>query len=74
MAKHPRRLSLVKFDASRIPRGFRRKYPFRRNATYIFLGEIPNMPGHCVVADSRSGKIHSGYHTNNFVELEKDES
>jgi hypothetical protein len=74
MAKRPRRLSLVKFDVAGIPRGFRRKYPFRRNATYVFLGEIPNMPGHCVVADFRSGKFYSGYHTNNFVEISRDDT
>ena len=73
MAKTPRKLSLVRFDAARLPRGFRRKYPFRAGVAYVFLGEIPNMPGHCVVADHKSGQIHSGYHTDHFVELGKDE-
>jgi len=74
MAKIPRKLSLVRFDIARLPRGFRHKYPFRAGVAYIFLGEIPNMPGHCVVADHGSGKIYSGYHTDNFVELRKDET
>jgi hypothetical protein len=64
----------VKFDASRVPRGFRRKYPFRSEVAYVFIGEIPNMPGHCVVADSQSGQLYSGYHTDHFVELSKDET
>jgi hypothetical protein len=67
-------LSLVKFRAPRLPRGSRRKYPFRAGAAYVFFGEIPNMPGHCVVADYRSGQIHSGYHTDNFVELREEEA
>ena len=67
MAKIPRKLSLVRFDAARVPRASRRQYPFR-----VRLGEIPNMPGHCVVAD-HSGRIYSGYHTDHFIELRKDE-
>jgi hypothetical protein len=31
------------------------------------------MLGHCVVADHETGRIHSGYHTENFVELTEDE-
>ena len=69
MPRIPRRLSLVKFEPSGLPRGFRRKSPYRSGAPYVFFGEIPNMPGHCVVADQRSGKLYSGYHTDNFVEL-----
>jgi hypothetical protein len=73
MAKIPRKLSLVKFKASSMRRGFRNKYPFRIDATYIFIGEIPNMPGHCVLADHQTGKLYSGYHTDNFVELSGNE-
>ena len=74
MAKIPRKLSLVKFDAARFPRGFSGKYPFRTGLAYIFFGEIPNMPGHRVVADHRSEKIYSGYHTDNFIEIRKNET
>ena len=73
MAKIPRKLSLVRFDAARVPRASRRQYPFRVRSSYVFLGEIPNMPGHCVVADQQSGRIYSGYHTDHFIELRKDE-
>ena len=74
MPRVPRKLSLVKFDASRVARGSRRKYPFRAGVAYVFFGEIPNMPVHCVVADHRSGQIYSGYHTDNFVELTEEET
>ncbi len=30
----------------------------------LFMGEIPNMPGHCVFADPK-GKVHWGYHPDN---------
>jgi hypothetical protein len=74
MPRVPRKLSLVKFERRRLPRGSRRKYPFRAGAAYVFFGEIPNMPGHCVVADHRSGQIYSGHHTDNFVELAEEEA
>ena len=73
MTKIPRKLTLVRFDALRLPRGFRSQYPFRAGVAYVFMGEIPNMPEHCVVADLKSGKTYAGYHTDNFVELSKDE-
>ena len=72
MARIPRKLSLVKFDSSG-PRSLR-KYPFRAGTSYIFLGEIPNMRGHCVVADKRTGKIYAGYHTEHFTELRQSET
>lgn len=42
-------------------------------SAFIFLGEIPNMPEHCVVAGKNSGKIYSGYDIDNFEELSGDE-
>ena len=75
MKKAPRQYSLIKL------------YPEHRkwlevNATdsillkekaFVFLGEIPNMPEHCVIAGHESGKILSGYHIANFIELSEDE-
>ena len=40
----------------------------------IFLGEIPNMPDHCVLLDSVSHNVYAGYHTDGFVELTEDET
>ena len=48
-------------------------YPFTTQGRYIYMGEIPNMRGHCVVADHNTGQIFSGYHVENFVELTEDE-
>jgi len=40
--------------------------PFKNDTMFIYLGEIPNMPGHCVVIGHGSGKVYSGYHIENF--------
>jgi hypothetical protein len=66
---NPRQYSLCKFDAH----GAWEYYPFSESGTYIFLGEIPNMPGHCVTANYKTGQIYSGWHTNQFVEIPEDE-
>ena len=69
----PRYLSLVRFQFDVVPSEYHAKYPFVDGRTYVFFGEIPNMPGHCVVADHQTGQIYSGYHTENFIELTDDE-
>lgn len=48
-------------------------YPIMKEDRFIFLGEIPNMPDHCVLAGVKSGKIYSCYHTYDFIELTEDE-
>lgn len=70
----PRYLSLVRFSFDSLPTNYHAKYPFVDGRTYIFFGEIPNMPGHCVVADHTTGQLYSGYHTENFIELTDDET
>jgi len=72
--KQPRQYSLVRFDPGDIDVTFLDKYPFRKDGLYVFLGEIPNMTGHCVVVDHKTGVVHSGYHTENFVEIPEDEA
>jgi hypothetical protein len=71
--KNPRPLSLVKFNFDTMPVEYHSTYPFQAGAVYVFLGELVNMRGHCVVADHKTGQIYSGYHTDNFVELSEDE-
>jgi hypothetical protein len=36
---------------------------------FVFLGELTNMPAHCVLAGHNSGRIYVGYLTNNFVKI-----
>ena len=73
MPKMPKPLSLVKFVFGDIPKNYHDKYPFLEGQVCIFHGEIPNMPGHCVVSDRKTGKLFSCYHTENFIELDPDE-
>lgn len=54
-SKKPKPLSLVRFDFDSVPLKYRRKYSFKRDASYVFFGEIANMRGHCVVADAKTG-------------------
>ncbi len=68
-AQIPRQYSLVRFRFDLMPV----EYPFVPDGVYVFFGDIPNMPGHCVVADHKSGRIYSGYHTENFTELPSDD-
>jgi len=65
--------ALVKFDYKKLPEEHHEFYPFKENQVYIFLGEIAQMPGHCIVIEMKSGKIFSGYHTENFTELTEEE-
>jgi len=42
------------------------------NNVFLYLGEIPNMRGHCAVVD-RNGKTHWGWHIENFRHPTEDE-
>ncbi len=69
----PRQYSLVRFRFDQLSPEYHSKYPFTHDGMYVFFGEIPNMPGHCVVADHRSGQLYSGYHLENFAEIPDDD-
>jgi hypothetical protein len=70
--KNPRPLSLVKFDFTT---GSKDVYPFSEDDRFIFIGEIPNMPGHCILQEykQRPFEVLIGYHTGNFIELTEEE-
>jgi hypothetical protein len=70
----PRQYALVRFVYDDIPAEHHSQYPFTRQGIYVFLGEIPNMPGHCVVAEHPRGQIFSGYHTESFAEVPEDQA
>ena len=73
--KVPRKLSLVKLSPDMDDKFIKKyKYPFHPKDIFIFLGEIPNMPGHCVVIEHKLGRVFSCYHTDNFVELTDEET
>jgi hypothetical protein len=58
---------LVKFNFSEIPIEYHKAYPFSYNDDFLFLGEITQMPGHCLVMNHRTGQLYSGYHSDNFI-------
>jgi hypothetical protein len=66
------KLPLVKFDFRGLPSDFHKKYPFIESDKFIMMGEITQMPGHCVVVNYKTGQIYSGFHTDNFVLLDDD--
>jgi len=53
---------------------------FRRSDTWdpnndvflYFLGEIPNMPGHCILIDCK-GRVHPGFHMDSFEEIPEED-
>lgn len=73
----PRRLSLVRLTSTCrewFRRSSRTENPLLREDAFVFLGEIPNMPAHCVVLGSKSGQLLSGFHTENFEEIPQEEA
>ena len=50
-----------------------KQMPLIKYDMFIFLGEIPNMKGHCIVAAHPNGPIISGWHTENFEEVPKED-
>ena len=40
-------------------------YPFNHGDRLIFLGEIVQMPGHCIVVN-KDGRVLWGYHIDDF--------
>ena len=67
-------LPLVKFNFDDLPLEFHKQYPFTDKEVFVILGEIKQMPGHCIVLHHRTGQIHSGFRTDNFVEIPEDEA
>ncbi len=70
--KTPRQFSLVKLKST-LDKAAMAELPFLNDLPLIFLGEIPNMAEHGVFAGHRSGRIYSGFHIFDFVELDENE-
>jgi hypothetical protein len=73
MAKSPRKFSLVKLKKKWASEPAAKALPFIDDMPLVFLGEITNMPGHGVFVGHRSGKVYSGYHIFQFVEVSEKE-
>jgi hypothetical protein len=47
-------------------------YPFHFGEVVLVFGDIAKMPGHCAFA-TKGGRIHFGYHTEDFAALTDEE-
>ena len=65
--------SLVKFDFSMIHSMDEHNYPFGPEDRFVYMGDIVQMPGHCVVVRVSDGKNFVAWHTDNFIELTEEE-
>ena len=66
-------LTLVKFDFDGIPESYHKDYPFTPLDRFIYLGDIVQMPGHCVVTRVSDGRVFNCFHTESFIALTDDE-
>lgn len=40
--------------------------PYSKNENFLFISEITNMPGHCMLLDLATRDLIGPYHTDNF--------
>lgn len=74
----PRQYSMVRLvawyaDLSRKHTKKGHTNPMLEEERFIYLGEIPNMSGHCITIGHKTGKPYSGYHVENFEEIPEEE-
>lgn len=79
----PRPYSFVRFKFEDVYEGnlsFYTHFQLEKNQRLIFISEIANMPGHCIITKttrnkdgSESVRTYTGYHTSDFVELTDEE-
>jgi hypothetical protein len=70
--------TLCKFDINIYPKDFGKdKDPYIAEVTkimnneiyLIYMGDIPNMPGHCLVIGYETGKPYIAYHPECFIPI-----
>jgi hypothetical protein len=65
--------TLVRFNFDGMPEAYAREYPFTVKDRFIYLGDVVQMPGHCVVVRIEDGQMFCCYHTDDFVKVPKKE-
>jgi len=68
-----REKALVRFDFENTPAEYHKAYPFTEKDRFVYLGDIVQMPGHCIVVRLKDDKVFTCYHTDDFVELTEEE-
>ena len=66
-------MTLVKFNFKDTPVIYHKQYPFSEVDRFVYLGDIKQMPGHCVIVNTKTGQMHCCYHTSNFIEVPEEE-
>ena len=67
--KMPEQYSICRFSDEHYPREYQGQYPMAKDAFYIFMGEIPNMMGHCIAMNKDTKEIHVAWHCDLFHEI-----
>jgi len=80
---NPRPYSFVRFKFENVAeedKSYYTHFQLEKNQILLFISEIANMPGHCIVTkltsnkdESDSVRTYTGYHTSDFVELTDEE-
>jgi len=66
--------TLVKFDFDSLPVDLRNAYPFKAEDRFVYMGDIVQMPGHCVIVRLQDGKMFCCYHTDGFIAVPENEA
>lgn len=66
--------TLVRYVFLGLDKKHLRHIPFTKDDTFVYLGDIVQMPGHCIVIRMKDGKVFCGYHTEDFVEIPEEEA
>ena len=69
MPKMPRKNSFVVFDKNSCTKEDYDEFYKETfdDKIFVFLGEIKQFPGHCILTDLSNGIIIGMYHTRNFI-------
>ena len=55
------------------PTEYMKYYKSLEDRLFIYLGDIVQQPGHCILVDMNTGLLEVGHHTDNFVVVPEDE-
>ena len=69
--ENKRKNNIMKFRPQRVNTQYPTELKWDERIIYLF--EIKNMPGHCVVLSCKTGEIHWGYHIGDFKILDIEE-
>jgi len=48
--------------------------PFENGTVFVYLGDIVQMPGHAILIRTSDGRVFTGFHTEELIELRDEET